>query len=218
MSADIIGGAATGVAQIVGSAIGGRARRERQDQAQAQVNRDLNTYRNQAIVDPYANTQNFQEEGVVDTQAAEFDRQTSQQNLANVLGNFQQGGGAGIAGSAQALANAATQAGQGASATISQQVQANQAASRQGAMAAQEARARGQQYVQGLQDQRNQNLLNISQNELDSATAARQAAHQDLVGGIGNVAGAVAGAFTGGVGGGLGSGDNKEKVIDPNKQ
>ena len=197
MSADVIGGAATGVAQIVGSAVGSKQRRARQQTAQSQLNRDTDALRNQAIVDPYENIQNLQEEGAVDTQAAEFDRQTGQQNLANVLGNFQQGGGAGIAGSAQALANAATQAGQGASATISQQVQSNQQARRAGAQQAQHARAQGQQYVQDLQENRNRTLVNLSQGELDAATAARQAAHQDLVGGIGQVAGSVAGAFTG---------------------
>ena len=195
MSAAVIGGAATGVAQIVGSAIGSQQRRARQQTAQQQLNRDTDALRNQAIVDPYENIQNLQEEGVVDTQAAEFERQTGQQNLSNVLGNFQQGGGAGIAGSAQALANAAQTAGQGASASISQQVQANQAASRQGAQQAQQARAQGKQYVQDLQENRNRTLVNLSQGELDSATAARQAAHSDLIGGVGKVGGSVAGGL-----------------------
>ena len=197
MSADIIGGAATGVAQIIGSSIGSQQRRDRQKTAQQQLNRDTDALRNQAIVDPYENIQNLQEEGTVDTQAAEFDRQTSQQNLSNVLGNFQQGGGAGIAGSAQALANAAQQAGQGASASISQQVQANQAASRQGAQQAQQARAQGKQYVQDLQENRNRTLVNLSQGELDASTQARQQAHNDLLGGIGSTVGSVAGAFLG---------------------
>ena len=197
MSADIIGGAATGVARIVGSAIGSQERRARQQQAQGQLNRDVDALRNQAIVDPYKDIENLQEEGVVDTQAAQFQLQGQQQNLANVLGNFQQGGGAGIAGSAQALANAATQASQGASASIGQQVQANQLARRQGAQQAQQARAQGQQYVQDLQENRNRTLVNLSQGELDAATAARQRAHGDLVGGVGDVVGSVAGAFLG---------------------
>ncbi len=197
MSAGIIGGAATGVAQIVGSAVGAKKRQARQTQAQSQLNRDVSQFRNQAIQDPFENIQNLQEEGVVDTQAAEFTAQQQQQGLSNTLNQFQQGGGAGIAGSAQALANASVQAGQGASASISQQVQANQAARRQGAQAAQQARAQGQQYVQDLQENRNRALVNQSQGELDSATAARQAAHQDLVGGVGQVAGAAAAAFGG---------------------
>ncbi len=197
MSAAVIGGAATGVAQIVGSAIGGGKRRARQAAAQQQHNRDVSQLRNQEIVDPFENIENLQEEGTVDTQAAEFERQGQQQNLSNVLGNFQQGSGAGIAGSAQALANAATQAGAGSSATISQQVQQNQQARRAGAQQAQQARAQGKQYVQDLQENRNRALVNLSQGELDSATAARQAAHQDLLGGVGQVAGSVAGAFGG---------------------
>ena len=197
MSAGIIGGAATGVAQIVGSAIGGKKRRARQDNAQRQLNQDVSNLRNQEIVDPFENIENLQEEGIVDTQAAEFERQTQQQNLGNTLNQFQQGSGAGIAGSAQALANAAVTAGQGASASISQQVQQNQQGRRAGAQAAQQARAQGQQYVQDLQENRNRTLVNLSQGELDSATSARQAAHQDLLGGVGQVAGSVAGLFGG---------------------
>ena len=199
MSANIIGGAASGVAQAVGAAIGSQQRRSRQRQAQAQFNRDISDLRSLDIVDPYKNIENLQEEGVVDTQAAEFQLQGQQQNLANVLGNFQQGGGAGIAGTAQALAQQATQASQGASASISQQVQQNQQARRAGAQAAQQARAQGQQYVQDLQENRNRTLVNLSQGELDAATAARQAAHKDLLGGIGTAAGSIASAFTGGL-------------------
>ncbi len=195
MSAAVIGGAATGVAQIVGASIGGGKRRARQRDAQNQVNRDTQALRSQAIVDPFENIQNLSEEGTVGTQAAEFERNTQQQNLANVNQQFQQGSGAGIAGSAQALAQAATQAGAGSSATIEQRDQANQTTRRQGAQAAQQARAQGKQYVQDLQENRNRTLLNISQGELDSATAARQQAHQDLLGGVGQVAGSVAGAF-----------------------
>ncbi len=195
MSAAVIGGAATGVAQIVGGALGSGARRARQRDAQNQVNRDTQALRSQPIVDPFENIQNLSEEGTVGTQAAEFERNTQQQNLANVNQQFQQGSGAGIAGSAQALAQAATQAGAGASATIEQRDQANQSQRRQGAQAAQQARAQGKQYVQDLQENRNRTLLNISQGELDSATAARQAAHQDILGGVGQVAGSVAGAF-----------------------
>ena len=171
------------------------AQQAQQARAQGQLNRDVDALRNQAIVDPYKDIENLQEEGVVDTQAAQFQLQGQQQNLANVLGNFQQGGGAGIAGSAQALANAATQASQGATASISQQVQQNQQARRAGAQAAQQARAQGQQYVQDLQENRNRTLVNLSQGELDAATAARQASHRDLIGGVGRIGGAIAGGL-----------------------
>ena len=195
MSAAVIGGAATGVAQIIGSTIGSGQRKARQAAAQQQANRDQQALRNQEIVDPFENIENLQEEGVVDTRAAEFQSQQQQQNLSNVLGNFQQSSGAGIAGSAQALAGAALNAGEGSAATISQQVQQNQQARRAGAQSAQQARAQGKQYVQDLTENRNRALVNLSQGELDSATAARQQSHQDLLGGIGQTAGAVAGAF-----------------------
>ncbi len=191
MSADIIGGAAT----AVGSLIGAKQRQGRQKQAQSQLNRDVARHRSTAIENPYENFENFAEDLSVDDRAFDQQYQQGQQNLSNVLDQFQQGSGAGIGGSAQALAQAATGATQGIGTQRAQLEQQNQQLRAQGSQAAQQARAQGIQYTQDLQESRNRYLTNQSQLELDSATQARQQATSDLAGGIGQAVGGVAAAF-----------------------
>ena len=106
------------------------------------------------ISNPYANisTENFAEELGVNKQAAEFAKQQSMQQGANIMQGMQgAAGGSGIAGLAQAMANQGSNQAQQAAASIGQQESANQGLRIQGAQDVQrrrELRASGQGQMQ----------------------------------------------------------------------
>lgn len=184
-----------GVAQIAGSLIGGRARRREQAAAKAQVQEQMAAYENMQFNNPYESMQNTAEDLTVNTQQADFLAQQQQQGLANTMGALQgAAGGSGIAALAQAMSNQQAQNLQQASASIGQQEAANQMAAAQQGAQIQKMQAEGAMDVQNMELERNQTLLGMAQTRLGAANQARQQATQQLVGGIGQVAGAAIGA------------------------
>ena len=180
-----------GVAQIAGSLIGGRARRKEQAAAQAQLKQRMSEYENMQFTNPYANMQNTMEDLTVNTQQADFLAQQQQQGMANTMGALQgAAGGSGIAALAQAMSNQQAQNLQQASASIGQQEAQNQAAAAQQAGQLQMMEAQGQIRMEDLERGRTETLLGMAQQREASATAARQQATANLIGGIGSVAGA----------------------------
>lgn len=180
-----------GLTNIVGSMVGGRARRREQRAAQMQLKERMNAYENMQFTNPYANLENTAEDLTVNQQQAQFLAQQQQQGLVNTMGALQgAAGGSGIAALAQAMSNQQAQNLQAASASIGQQESRNQLLAAQQAAQNQMMGAQGEAMVQGREVARTETLLGMSQRRLAAANAARQQATSQLMGGIGDLAGA----------------------------
>lgn len=198
MVGEIIGG----LTNIAGSLIGGRARRQEQKAAQAELKQRMSAYENMQFTNPYANLQNTAEDLTVNTQQADFLAQQQQQGMANTMGALQgAAGGSGIAALAQAMSNQQSQNLQQASASIGQQEAANQAAAATQAANIQMSQAEGEAAIQDKEQARTETLLGMSQQRTAAANEARAQATQQLVQGIGSTVGGVAEAVVPGLGG-----------------
>ena len=196
--ADPISGAVEGVGMIVGSMIGGRARRREERAAKTELAQRRQAYETFEFKDPSAQMTNPFEDLTVNQQQAQFQAQQQQQGLASTLSGMQAAaGGSGIAALAQAMAGQQSQNLQAASASIGQQESANQMAAASGQQNLQQARAQGMMQKQQAEIGRTETLFGMAQQRKAAATAARQQATQDLVGGIAKVGGAVAQAAVG---------------------
>ena len=83
------------------------------------------------VKNPYADMENVYEDQTVDLKAAEFQKEQSQQSMADIMANMKgAAGGSGVAGLAQVLANQGAKQAQQASVSIGQQEQENQARAR----------------------------------------------------------------------------------------
>lgn len=189
-------GAIGAVGQIAGSLIGGRARRREQAAAQAELQNRMNAYENMEFTNPYAGMQNTAEDLTVNTQQANFMAQQQQQGLANTMGAMQgAAGGSGIAALAQAMANQQNTNLQQASASIGQQEARNQMLTAQQAGNIQTLEAQGRAAIQDKEQARTETLLGMSQQRVAAANEARNAATQQLMGGIGDLATAGVSAY-----------------------
>ena len=183
-----------GLANVAGGLIGGRARRQEQRAARAQMQERMAAYENMQFTNPYANMQNTMEDLTVNTQQADFLAQQQQQGLANTMGALQgAAGGSGIAALAQAMSNQQSQNLQQSSASIGLQESQNQMAAAQQGAQIQQLEAQGEGQVQQMELGRNQTLLGMSQQRLASADAARAQATNQLLSGVAGVAGGVLG-------------------------
>ena len=87
--------------------------------------------KNPYATNPYENMENVYEDATVNLKQAEFQKEQSQQNMANIMANMKtSAGGSGVAGLAQVLANQGSKQAQQAAVSIGQQEQANQAKAR----------------------------------------------------------------------------------------
>lgn len=190
VGASLISSGIGGLADIAGGLVGGRARRKEQREARKEYSQRMEEFANMTFANPYANMQNTFEDLTVNQQEAQFLAQQQQQGLANTMGALSgAAGGSGIASLAQALSNQQSMNLQKAAASIGQQEARNQALAAKGAMQVQMAEAQGEQYVQDKEFGRTSTLLGMSQERLAAANQARQQATQQLMGGIGKVAG-----------------------------
>ena len=137
--------------------------------------------------------ENTAEDLTVNTQAADFAAQQNQMSQANIMSNMSgAAGGSGIAALAQAMSNQAAQQNQAASASIAQQESSNQAAAAQQAASNQSMERQGAGMARQLQYEKTGTLLGMAQQRLGAANQAREAAKQQVIGGIGQVGSAVA--------------------------
>lgn len=113
---------------------GGKARRREQRAANEQYEFWLDTFAQQKMNNPYAGVknqyagmENVYEDAQVNLQAADYAKEQSQQNMANIMSGMQSAAGSsGVAGLAQVLANQGVQQARQQSVDIGQQEQANQ--------------------------------------------------------------------------------------------
>jgi len=186
LGAGVISAGVQGLAGIAGGIIGGGKRRREQRAAQQEMARAKARMMNLDTSNLAANMENPYEDLTVNTQAADFAAQQNQASLANTMSGLQgAAGGSGIAALAQSMANASAQQNQAASASIGAQEAANQKLAAQGAMQVQQADIAGATAARGLEYQKTGGLMSMAQNRLGAANAARSAATQSIMGGIG---------------------------------
>ena len=190
----IIGGAA----QAVGSIVGSRGRKREQRAAQQEFNQAKDAYQNFDFQNQYANLENTAEDLTVNQQASNFQAAQNDQALASVQDTIAQTGGGG--GGATALANAALQAKQGASADLAGQESGNQQVRAQQAATNQQLEAQGATAIQQQKYAQKGEILDLAGDRLGAANAARQKATQDLIGGVGSIAGGIASGGLSGLG------------------
>jgi|11BtaG_2_1085332.scaffolds.fasta_scaffold02237_2 hypothetical protein len=196
LGTEAIGGAIKGIAGIAGGLIGGRKRRREQAAAQRELDAAKSQYAAIDTSNPYKNVTNTFEDLTVNTQAADFAAQQQQQGLANIMGGLAgSAGGGGVAALAQSLANQQTQAAQQAAASIGAQEAQNQQLAARGEQQAQMQRAQGEALSRQMQFKKGEKMMDMAQQRLEQAKAARAAATSGLMGGVGSLmGGAVAGA------------------------
>lgn len=185
--ADAIGG----VANIAGSLIGGKARRKEAKIAAAQFEVQRQRLMDTNFTNPFANLENTAEDLTVNTQAAEFQAMNADQALAASLETMRATGGG--ASSAQAIANAALMSQQGISSSLAKQEQSNSMLRAQQAAQNQNLEAQGEEDLQTQNYNKNQDLLRMASARKQQADAARAKATQQLMGGIGQIAGGFGG-------------------------
>ena len=185
-----IGSIAGGLAESIGGMIGQRRRKREQRDARAAYERRLQEFENLDTSNLYGNLTNPFENATVNTQAAEFAAQQQQQGLASTMQAMSgAAGGSGIAALAQSMANVQGQQAQQASADIARQEQANQMKAANARMSIQNAELAGAQASRQAEKDKTSTLLGMSQQRLGAANAARQAATQSIMGGIGGLVG-----------------------------
>lgn len=190
--------AAPGVIKAVGSIFGSGKRKREEQNAAASLKQRMGAYESFQFKNPYAGITNPYEDLTVNTQAAEFAAQQQQQALAGTLGQLQgAAGSSGIAALAQSLAQQQSRNLQASSASIAQQEAANQMARARGQQILEQQRAAGVAEVQQFELGRTETLLDIASERKLRATAARQQAKQDLIGGVAEAAGAFGGSYAG---------------------
>ena len=185
-------GALTGIASGI---IGSKKRKAEQRAAQKEFDQNKQRFEGLDTSNLYANMENTMEDLTVNQQAANMANQKNEQNLANTMtGMNAAAGGSGIAGLAQAMAQQATSNTQAAAADIGKQESRNQMASARQAGSNQMAELRGAEMSRQAEKDKTETMLGMSQQRLGAANAARQAATQSIMGGIGAL-GAAAGAY-----------------------
>ena len=120
--------------KFINALLGGPQRRKEQRAANEDFENQLANWEETKMNNPYAgvknpyeNMENVYEDQTVNLKAAEFEKEQSQQAMANIMQQMQgAAGSSGVAGLAQVLANQGVKQAQQASVSIANQEQANQ--------------------------------------------------------------------------------------------
>tara|TARA_R100000900_G_scaffold82130_1_gene64417 strand:+ start:16085 stop:16738 length:654 start_codon:yes stop_codon:yes gene_type:complete len=180
----------SGGMNIIGSMIGSRARKRELREAELGYDKQLAALESQDISNPYMNQENVYEDLTVNTQEADMLAAQQQQSLANTMGNLQgAAGGSGIAALAQSMANQQSQNLQRATASIGAQEQANQMKQMAQQDVLNQRFIQGEMYNRKAQASRNAGMLGRAEQRFTDAIAAKQAATDQLMSGIGQVTG-----------------------------
>ena len=121
-------------AKFITALFGGAALRQEQYAAQEDFGNQMEAWEDTKMKNPYAGVknpyeklENVYEDQTVNLKQAEFEKEQSQQAMANIMTNMQgAAGGSGVAGLAQVLSNQGVKQAQQASLSIGAQEQANQ--------------------------------------------------------------------------------------------
>ena len=140
-------------AKFITALFGGAALRQEQRAAQEDFGRQIDDWEDTKMKNPYAGVknpyeslENVYEDQTVNLKQAEFEKEQSQQSMANIMTSMQgAAGGSGVAGLAQVLANQGVKQAQQASLSIGAQEQSNQQKMVAESGRLQELKAKGEQ-------------------------------------------------------------------------
>ena len=195
-------GLAMGAGKMIAGGVQTKKAKKRQQEAKDQMDKDVEKYMTKEIRNPYANMENTMEDLTVNTQAADFAAQKSEQARADIMSNMNQAaGGSGIAALAQTMANQAQQEAQKASSSIAEQELANEKAERKEAGNLQELEVQGDVMVDNLERDRLATKVGMSSAEVMAENQAVQSAEELMQSGASDIGGAVGGMDLGTVGG-----------------
>ena len=199
MSFLVAGGLALGAAKMIVGGVQKRNAKKKQADAKAQMDKQMDEYMNQEVKNPYEGMENTMEDLTVDTQAADFAAQKSEQARADIMGGMAaSAGSSGIAALAQSMANQATQEAQAASASIATQEKANQDAERKEAGNIQDQQIQGDIMVQNIKDQKMGTKIGMSQAEMAAHGQDVAAANAMMGSGMSDMMSAAAGGVDAG--------------------
>ena len=191
-----VAGLAIGAAKMIKGGIDKSKAKKKQAAAKDQMEADMETYMNQEVKNPYANMENTMEDLTVDTKAADFAAQKSEQARADIMGGMAaSAGSSGIAALAQSMANQATQDSQAASASIATQEKSNQDAERNEAGNIQKQEIKGEVMVQNAKDAKMGTKIGMSQSEMAAEGANARDADAMMMSGMSDM-GSAAGGMT----------------------
>jgi hypothetical protein len=143
---------------------------------QERLDKEKVKYERLKFRNPFSNMENKFEDLPINQQQAEFERQTMEQQRANIMQSMRgAAGGSGVASLAQMLANQGQVATQRISASIGQQEARNALLAAQGASAIQTAERQGAQWVQQAEMDRRSTILGM---QAGISAGANQAAMQ----------------------------------------
>jgi len=194
MSFLVAGGLALGAAKLIAGGISKGKAKKRQAAAKEQMDKQMDEYMNQEVKNPYEGMENTSEDLTVDTQAADFAAQKSEQARADIMeGMAGTAGSSGIAALAQTMANQASQEAQAASASIATQEKANQDAERKEAGNIQDMERQGEIMVQNIKDQKMGTKIGMSQAEVAAEGQSVSDANAMMMSGASDAGSAIAG-------------------------
>ena len=181
--------AGVGVAKAIQGGVQAKRAKEDAKKAKAELEKSRNMFSSMDTSNPYQNMENTMEDLTVNTQAAEFARDQSMQNQANVMQGMRgAAGGSGIAALAQAMAQQGSMDAQKSSASIAQQEQANQKLSAQEASRIQGMERDGEVMSRDMEMGKIDGLMGMASGDLAGANARRQAGQEAMMDGIKDVA------------------------------
>ena len=181
--------------QVAGSFIGGQGRLNRRDNAKSQYDLAKKNFTSQDFSNVYANMENPFEDLMVNTGAADFQRNAQTQNLADMMGSGKAAAGSGGIGAfSQMLANQASQNSQAISADLG--MQESNIANRQaeGALSIDQMQRQGELTSMGMKNEQLGTIFGMDQAELAGSEAAIAQAQAGRMQMFGEFSGGVAGA------------------------
>ena len=179
--------------QLGASFIGGTGRINRRNKAQSAYDVSKQNYSSQDFSNVYANMENPFEDLTVNQQAADFQRETQSQGLADIMSQGKSAaGGSSIAAFSQMLANQQSRNAQSISADLGMQESNIANAKAKGALSIDQMSRQGEQTAMGMRNEQLGTIFGMDQAELAGSEAAIAQAQAGRM--------SMAGEFLGGVG------------------
>ena len=182
----------SGAVGLGASFIGGQNRLNRRDKAQGEYDLAKRNFSSQDFSNVYANMENPFEDLMVNTGAADFQRNAQSQNLADIMGAGKASAGSGGIGAfSQMLANQASQNSQAISADLG--MQESNIANRQaeGALSIDQMQRQGELTSMGMRNEQLGTIFGMDQAELAGSEAAIAQAQAGRMGMAGEILGGV---------------------------
>jgi len=181
--------AGVGVAKAIQGGVQAKKAKEDAKKAKIELEKNKSMFSNLDTSNPYQNLENTMEDLTVNKQAAEFQKEQSMQNQANIMQQMRgAAGGSGIAALAQSIAQQGSMDAQKASAGIGQQEAANQKAERGMAGSIQMKEREGDMQSRNMQFGKVSSMMGMSAGELVGAQQRQQAGQEAMMEGIKDVA------------------------------